>query len=565
MLRRLNDLRIVAKLIIPLAAVFLSLGVIVWTARDGVTTLGATSHALVEGAATRLRLALEIGLRVNEATVAEKNLIIEADAARMAQYEAAYHRAIDQAREGAQRLLALSTRADLRADSTRILEGIDAYDAVTNRSVAHGLRNEAQAAQEISANAGREARLRLVALVEKRAAWAADSMRAEMAEADRLSASALRTLYVTAALGLLAAIGLLLWVGIALIARPLGAMVESMTRIAGGDLTVAVTGSERRDEVGALARALEVFKTNGVEMRRLAEEQEAIKQQAEQERRASLLGMAEGFERSVGGIVGTVASASTELEQTARSMSATARRTSEQAREAGAGAGTASESVQTVAAAAEQLSASIAEISRQVAHSTEVTHQAVDEANRSNASVAALSQSAERIGDVVQMISSIAAQTNLLALNATIEAARAGDAGKGFAVVASEVKQLAGQTAHATVEIGKQIAEMRHATTEAVGAIQGIGTTITKVGEIATAIAAAVEEQGTATRDIAGNVQRAAEGTLRATGSAGETERAAADTGAASAQVLTAAGELSRMAESLQAEMRQFLTTVRAA
>jgi len=361
------------------------------------------------------------------------------------------------------------------------------------------------------------------------------------------------------ALGIL--LGWLIGVGIA---RPLVAMTAVMARLANKEWQTDIAGAARKDELGQMARAVTVFRDNGMQTERLAAEQEA--ERAAKERRASnLAALVKGFEASVSGLVGTLSSAATELEATAQSMTATAGQTNDQAGTVAAAAQEMSANVQTVSASAEELGASINEISRQVAQSAEITLQAVKDAERTDEIVHALADGAQKIGDVVGLINNIAGQTNLLALNATIEAARAGDAGKGFAVVASEVKNLAGQTAKATEEISQQIAQIQNATQEAVAAIKGIVGTIGQVSRIAGSIAAAVEEQGAATAEIARNVQQAANGTQDVTTNISGVSQAANETGAAAGQVLGAAGELSRQAEALSGEVSTFVTQVRAA
>jgi methyl-accepting chemotaxis protein len=348
------------------------------------------------------------------------------------------------------------------------------------------------------------------------------------------------------------------------IARPVVAMTGAMRALAGGDKSITVPAQGRKDEIGDMAAAVEVFKQNAIEMDRLAEEQRQ-EQQRKEARQIAIDGYIKRFESSVAGILGTLASAATEMHQTAEVMSATAEEASRQSAAVSAASEEASTNVQTVAAAAEELSASVQEISRQVAQSTAITGQAVSEAERTNVTVQGLAEAAQKIGEVVNLINDIAAQTNLLALNATIEAARAGEAGKGFAVVANEVKSLATQTAKATEEITGQIAAIQQATGGAVQAIAGIGGTITKVSEIATTIASAVEEQGAATTEIARNVQQAAAGTSEVSANISGVSEAAQQTGAASSQVLSTAGELAKQSEVLKAEVGTFLAQVRAA
>ncbi len=362
------------------------------------------------------------------------------------------------------------------------------------------------------------------------------------------------------------------------ISRPVASMTNMMTALADKDLSVEIIGTERRDEIGDMARAVEVFKHNAIEAEKLEaekreeearSEQRRKEREAEQEKRAQraeeIQEACNAFDQSVSGVIETVSSASTELQTTAQTLSATAEQTTERATTVAAASEEASTNVQTVASAAEEMSSSVDEIGRQVSQSTEIAGKAVSEAQRTNETVQGLAEAAQKIGDVVNLISDIAEQTNLLALNATIEAARAGDAGKGFAVVASEVKSLANQTAKATEEIGAQIGSMQSVTGEAVEAIEGIGTTIGQISEIATAISAAVEEQGAATQEIARNVQEAARGTTEVSSNITGVNQAATETGAASKQVLDATGQLSREAEGLKNEVDRFLSEIRAA
>ena len=367
-----------------------------------------------------------------------------------------------------------------------------------------------------------------------------------------------------AAGGIVAGLGLGAWIAFGGIVRPTRLLTASMTRLADGDWNTAVPGAERKDELGAMAKTLEVFKVNGVQAARLAAEQEA--ERATKEQRATrLFGLTDTFEKIAGELVGAVSSAATELQATAHSMTDTAGQTTQQASTVAAAAEEASVNVQTVASAAEELASSIGEISRQVAQSAKVAGRAVEDARRTDTVVRALADGAQKIGEVVGLISNIAGQTNLLALNATIEAARAGDAGKGFAVVASEVKSLATQTAKATEDIGRQIAQIQASTKEAVESIQSIGTTIGEVSDIAAAIAAAVEEQGSATQEIARNVQQAAIGTTEVTSTIGGVSAGASSTGAAATQVLGAAQALSRQSERLSGEVGRFIAGVKAA
>jgi methyl-accepting chemotaxis protein len=346
---------------------------------------------------------------------------------------------------------------------------------------------------------------------------------------------------------------------------PLSGLNSGMKELAGGNFGVIVPGLDRKDEVGEMARTVEVFKKNGLEVERMKAEQVATELRTVQQRKADMVKMADDFENAVGEIVETVSSASTELEASASTLTSTAERAQELTTMVAAASEEASANVQSVASATEELTSSVNEISRQVQESARMADEAVDQARKTNDRVGELSKAAARIGDVVELINAIAGQTNLLALNATIEAARAGEAGRGFAVVASEVKALAEQTAKATGEIGQQITGIQAATQDSVNAIKEISGTIEKLSEISSTIAAAVEEQGAATQEISRNVQQAAQGTMQVSSNITDVQHGASETGSASSQVLAAAQSLSGESNRLKLEVGKFLNSVRAA
>jgi methyl-accepting chemotaxis protein len=349
------------------------------------------------------------------------------------------------------------------------------------------------------------------------------------------------------------------------ISRALSAMVAVMIKLAGGEVAVTIPGLGRKDEVGEMAGAVEIFKNNMIEAERLRAEQLEAEQRHVGQRKADMQRLADEFESAVGQIIETVSTSATELEASAVTLTTTAERSEKLATMVATASEEASTNVQSVASASEQLSSSVSEISRQVQESSRVASEAVDQAQKTNARVAELSKAASRIGDVVELINSIAGQTNLLALNATIEAARAGEAGRGFAVVASEVKVLAEQTAKATDEISQQINGIQAATRESVGAIKEIGNTIGLMSEISSTIAAAVEEQGAATQEISRNIQQAALGTSQVSSNITDVQHGASETGSASTQVHSAARSLSSESNRLKLEVGKFLDTVRAA
>jgi methyl-accepting chemotaxis protein len=347
--------------------------------------------------------------------------------------------------------------------------------------------------------------------------------------------------------------------------QPMTRMTDVMTRLARGELDTLIPSLNRGDEVGAMAKAVQVFRDNALRVQAMESEQAGLKQKAEEDRRLAMSRVANGFEQSIGKIVEAVSSASCEIALAAGSLTKTAEATHQLTTTAASASDRSSANVQSAAVASEKMASSVTEIGRQVQQSEKITHAAVRQAEQTNARISELSQSAGRIGEVVKLIAAVAEQTNLLALNATIEAARAGEAGRGFAVVASEVKALAAQTAKATEEIGTQITQMQSATQQSVSAIKEISVTIGQISEISTAIAAAVEEQGTATQEIARNVQQAAQGTIQVGDSIADVGRGAANTGAAAEQVHGFARSLSNEGDHLKLEVGKFLTTVRAA
>ncbi|NIA70902.1 HAMP domain-containing protein [Pelagibius litoralis] len=364
---------------------------------------------------------------------------------------------------------------------------------------------------------------------------------------------------------LLLATAVVVTVSVRSVTGPLSGATTQMNVLASGDLSIEIEGVDRGDELGEMARAVAIFKEQGVEARRLDAQQKDERESNERDKREAMHSLAADVEASLDPVVSDVSAASSQLRTTAEGLSTVAGQTSERAGVVAHAADSASSNVQTVASASEELSSSISEISRQVAQSQEISGKAVAEADRAGQTVNGLAEAAQKIGDVVSLIQDIAEQTNLLALNATIEAARAGDAGKGFAVVANEVKSLANQTAQATEDIGTQIGDMQSATGDTVEAIESVRSIIDEMGATATAIGAAVEEQDSATQEISRNAQEVAQGTQEVTSNIAGVTEAASNSGQSAKEVLQASDQLSKGSQILRSKLDEFLAQLRAA
>ena len=348
------------------------------------------------------------------------------------------------------------------------------------------------------------------------------------------------------------------------ILRRIGSLQRSMQLLSDGDLNSEIYRSKQRDEIAAMANALHIFRESMLEARELSADQDRDRI-AKAERASRMETRIVDFEATVRAALDNLQSSANSMQSTAQSMAATAGQSSAMVSAVASAAEQTSVNVQTVSSGTEQLTSSISEIGRQVVASAQIARKAVDEAGQTDATMQGLAENAGRISVVVDLIQVIASQTNLLALNATIEAARAGDAGRGFAVVASEVKSLASQTAKATDEIRSQIASMQQVTTSAVSAIRNIGQTIGEINDVTTAIAAAVEEQGAATREIARNIQHAAGGTSEVSSNIVGVSAASVEAGTAAGEVLSASGALRQEADILRSEIDEFLSNIRAA
>lgn len=558
----MNNMRIRTKLraaLAVLALMTIALGVF---SIDRMGAINAQSTLIAERFVPRAYSLSVIIKWVNRYRLAEGNHIGETTPERMASVE---QRLVDVRKEADQELARFgefSMTDDYREIADKLGSGWERYLALSEAVLELSRRDEKKQAFEdwIKARTAFEEFMATIMTL-------AETNSAHSVDASHTAASAFSTsrIVVIAILAVTA----LMFLAIALffdraVGRAIETMTNAMTRLAQDDLAVVIPGTERGDEIGAMARAVEVFR-EGAKTRKSLEAKE-LREQAERQRRMTEMDrMIRAFESSVAEALKTVATAAVQVEGTAKGIKAIANDSGREATASASAAEQTSHNVQTVATAAEEMNCSLQEIAHQIARASEIVVRAVTEAQSTNTTIRGLADASDRIGEVVSLIADIAAQTNLLALNATIEAARAGDLGKGFAVVAAEVKTLATRTSRATDDIAKQIASMQGATQQAVNAIESIGSTIVSINDITTAISAAVEEQSAATGEIARNVTHAAAGTQEVCDNVVRLSTSAQRTGDAANELEGAAAALSRQSSELRGEVEQFLGGIRAA
>jgi methyl-accepting chemotaxis protein len=567
---KLSNLSILAK--ISLSAAFLAL-VLAGAIGVGLTSLAEVSRIAVDAigqSSKEVMSGSQAAFDFNTITTDDRDTVM-ASAVQPGKADAferqlrRYNENLAQARKSMQAFMQGEGDPHHRAAIVDIFKDIDEYERIERRAfdlARAGSREEAYRIVSNDAPVPYNRAMDRISAINKENR---DALAESESEVQKQGQRAFWTMLGVALAGGCIGFGALMLIVRNQVSRPIGRVAAALNSLAAGNLDTHVTGTERADEIGILARAFEDLRANLARVHGMEEEQRRLKARTEEDRKAEMARIASNFEQNVMHVVEIVSSASSGLQASAQQLSAASAETVRLSGAVAKATDDASNNVRAVAAAAEEMSASSHEIGQRTGTASGKAHQAVQETENIGRTVDGLATAAQKIGDIVQMIQQIAGQTNLLALNATIEAARAGDAGKGFAVVASEVKTLASQTAKATEDISAQISGIQQATGDTVSAIKGIGATITEVNEVTSAIADAIREQGTASCDISNNVHQAASLTTGIAGNISGVTRAAQETSTAADAVLDSATKLSDEALTLHEEVDRFLRTLKAA
>jgi methyl-accepting chemotaxis protein len=561
--RVISNLKLLHKLTIPAVFIILA-GVATMISAERWLVQIERNSIVVDQDAIRLEQALIAVSDLNAATVLQRDVRLAATLEETEEKVATYKKYLNDVQKALDDLAATAVAPEQRHLADDSVVAYREFMKATLETVASKLDSFKTHAAASTGGGARTWRAKLDEMLDKMVELSKADMSRAKQDTIAVGQHSALVLALVSGIALLVALGLLAWIAVVQVSRPLNQITGLMGRLAAGDLAVEVSAAERQDEVGALGRALTIFKENAISARDF-EAAERVERQGREARAVAIETYIGKFEKSVETALGSFTAASARIRTSSGNIATIAETTGGQSATVMAASEQAAMNVQTVAAASEELSASISEISSQVANSAGVAGSAVREIEATDATVQSLSEAAVRIGEVVRLISDIASQTNLLALNATIEAARAGDAGKGFAVVATEVKALATQTARATDEIAGQITDIRSATAKVVAAIGAIGGTINRVSEISSSIASAVEEQSAATQEISRNTQEAASNTAQVQENIAGLNRLTGESRAAAAEELVSAEEIGRQAELLGNEIHGFLSQIRAA
>ncbi|WP_081504509.1 methyl-accepting chemotaxis protein [Magnetospirillum molischianum] len=550
------------KILLPVILVIATIIVTITISYIGLKSLSQSASDIIDIDVKRSLITMDMKAEVNNATVAALSSLIQNTEEEQKIVQTRYEASIGLVAKSLETGTTLATTPERRAAAADLKTKFETYDAATRAAMKMIQAGDRDGAARMFMTDARAARLAFADAVEQRVNFNIKAM--EHSEDGMHALMSTITLeLILLATGLTAIALLVLYLIVSrLVTSPLSRLSVTVDQLTKGDTDIDVTDSDRRDEIGHIAKALLVFRQNTIERMEIAQsERDRI---ATSDYRSKAVGeLMSAFQNRANTVLSEVEAAQTELEHTARTLAETAEQSQERVTTVASATQQATSNVESVASAAEELSTSIREIGRQVEQSSRLSSTAAEEAKETNATVRGLAEASGRIGEVINLINDIASQTNLLALNATIEAARAGESGKGFAVVANEVKNLANQTAKATDEIGNQISAVQASTQQAVTAIGGIVTRIDEINSIAAGIASAVEQQSAATAEIARNVQQAAQGTNEVASAITGVSLAATDTGTASSEVLNSTRTLAASSGTLRAELLKFLDDMR--